>query len=318
LDGLSLKSGAQKELSYKGDKIVGTLRGEPDAFFFPTDLPQEQTPDDLQSLLFDSPPLPSDLEVVGNPRLKVRISADMPVAKLAVRLTEVTPEGKSWMVCAGLLNLTHRSSHAHPSPLIPGQVYDVEVPLVFISQRLRAGNRLRVALAENFWPLAWPSPQIATLTITTGISSLMLPVRPPKAAEDAPHARVLRDAGRERANARGALQVTRSGPDEQGWVRIEKTFAPLTAASPDTGTLVTRGWTPATLAMQAGAPNSCKWTGGFTTRFERGAWNTAIHGGFELTSTAETFHVKEFIQATEADRVIFERHWDHAIKRDLM
>ena len=37
-----------------------------------------------------------------------------------------------------------------------------------------------------------------------------------------------------------------------------------------------------------------------------------------MTSTAETFHIKEFVQATEADKVVFERHWDHAIKRDLM
>jgi len=319
-DGLSPKSGEQKKLSYKGDKIVGTLRGEPDAFFFPTDLPQEQTPDDKQSLLFDSLPLPADLEIVGNPRLKIHISADVPVAKLAVRLMELTPDGKSWLVCAGLLNLTHRESHEHPTPLEQGKAYDVEVPLAFVSQRLRSGNRLRVALAENFWPLVWPSPQIATLTMTTGVSSLVLPVRPAKAIEDAPHARVLRNAVRERTmvNARGALQEVKSGPDEQGWVRIEKTFAPLTAASPDIGTLITRGWTPAKQSMRAGEPNSCKWAGGFTTKFQRGAWIAAIHGGFELTSTAETFHLKEFVQATESEKVVFERHWDHAIKRDLM
>ena len=39
-DGLSHKSGEQKVLKYTGDRIVGALRGEPDAFFFPTDLPR--------------------------------------------------------------------------------------------------------------------------------------------------------------------------------------------------------------------------------------------------------------------------------------
>jgi hypothetical protein len=47
-------------------------------------------------------------------------------------------------------------------------------------------------------------------------------------------------------------------------------------------------------------------------------WNTSIHGAFELTSTPETFHMKEFVRATEDDKTVFERHWDHAIKRDLM
>jgi putative CocE/NonD family hydrolase len=319
-DGLSRNGGEQKSLSYRGDRIVGTLRGEPDAFFFPTDLPQEQTPDDQQSLVFDSEPLPADLEVVGNPLLKIRVSADVPVAKLAVRLMQVTPEGKSWAVSMGLLNLTHRVSHEHPSALEPGRRYDVEVPLVFMSQRLKAGNRLRVALSENFWPLVWPSPQIATLTVITGVSSLILPVRPPKASEDAPLMPILRNRVRDRVvvNGRGDLQESKSGPDSQGLVRIEKIFAPRAATAPDIGTVVTRGWTPATLEMRAGAPNSCRWVGGFTTSYQRGDWDTSIHGGFELTSTEQIFHIKEFVRATEADKIVFERHWDHAIKRDLM
>jgi uncharacterized protein len=319
-DGLSRTSGDQKRLAYRGDKIVGTLRGEPDAFFFPTDLPQEQTPDDQQSLVFDSPPLPADLEVVGNPVLKIRVSADVPAAKLAVRLEQVTPEGKSWAVSMGLLNLTHRVSHEHPSALEPGRSYDVEVPLVFMSQRLKAGNRLRVALSESFWPLVWPSPQIATLTVSTGVSSLLLPVRPPKAVEDSPQVPILRNKIRDRAlvNARGDLQARKSGPDPHGMVKIEKTFAPRAATTPDIGTVVTRGWTPETLEMRAGFPNSCRWTGGFKASFQRGDWNTSIHGGFELTSTAETFRIKEFVRATEANKTVFERHWDHAVKRDLM
>lgn len=319
-DGLSLRSGEQKAVKYKADKVVGMLRGEPDAFFFPTDLPQEQSPDDLKSLVFDSQPLPSDLDVVGNPLLRVRVSADVPVAKLAVRLTQVTPNGKSWAVSMGLLNLTHRSSHEHPSVLEPGRSYDVEVPLAFMSQRLRAGNRLRVALSENFWPLVWPSPRIATLSIHTGISSLVLPVRSPQPVEDVLHMAVVRNKVRDRnlVNARGDLQESKSGPDAAGWVKVEKIFEPRAATSPDIGTVVRRGWTPALLEMQTGVPNSCRWTGGFTTSYERGVWKTSIHGGFELTSTEQVFHIKEFVRATEADKVVFERHWDHEIKRDCM
>jgi putative CocE/NonD family hydrolase len=319
-DGLSPASGEHKALSYRGDKITGTLRGEPDAFFFPTDLPQEQTPDDRLSLVFDSQPLTSDLDVVGNPVLKIRVSADVPVAKLAVRLTQVTPDGKSWASTMGMLNLTHRDSNEHPSALEPGRSYDVEVPLTFMSQRLKAGNRLRVALAENFWPLVWPSPRIATLTMTTGVSCLVLPVRPPKTTEDAPQMSVLRNQVRDRVlvNGRGGLEESRSGPDAQGWVKIEKSFGPRAAEVPDIGTVVTRGWTPALLEMQTGAPESCKWMGGFTTSYQRPDWNTSIHGAFELTSTAENFHLKEFVQAKEGDKIVFERHWDHSIKRDLM
>ena len=176
--------------------------------------------------IFDSPPLASDLEVVGNPVLKVRVSADVPVAKLAVRLTQVTPEGKSWAFTMGLLNLTHRDSHEEPRALEPGRSYDVEVPLTFTSMRLKAGNRLRVALSENFWPLVWPSPKIATLTVTTGVSTLVLPVRTLKATEDAPRVGVLRNKVRDQVliNGRGDLEVRRTGPDAKGWVKVEKNF----------------------------------------------------------------------------------------------
>jgi hypothetical protein len=148
----------------------------------------------------------------------------------------------------------------------------------------------------------------------------MLPVRPPKASEDAPQMSILRNQVRDRVlvNGRGGLQESRSGPNAQGWVKIEKIFAPRAAAAPDIGTVVTRGWTPALLEMQTGAPNSCMWTGGFTTSYQRGDWNASIHGGFELTSTADIFHIKEFVQAKDTDKIVFERHWDHSIKRDLI
>ena len=59
----------------------------------------------------------------------------------------------------GLLNLTHRASHAEPEPLAPGETYDVELGWPPIAHRFRAGNRIRLALSESLWPLVWPSPQ---------------------------------------------------------------------------------------------------------------------------------------------------------------
>jgi len=83
---------------------VGLRRGEPDAFFFPVDFPQEQTFDDERSMTFDSAPLQADVDVVGMPLLSLRVSADVPVAKVAVRLCEVTPQGQSWLISSGILN----------------------------------------------------------------------------------------------------------------------------------------------------------------------------------------------------------------------
>ena len=37
------------------------------------------------------------------------------------RLSLVAPDGAATRISYGVLNLTHRDSHAEPSPLVPGQ-----------------------------------------------------------------------------------------------------------------------------------------------------------------------------------------------------
>jgi hypothetical protein len=308
------------ELTYKADRIVGLRRGEPDAFFFPVDFPQEQTFDDERSMTFDSTPLQADVDVVGMPLLSLRVSADVPVAKVAVRLCEVTPQGQSWLISSGILNLTHRASHETPEPLEPGRRYNVEIPLFFMAKSLKLGNRIRVALSESFWPLLWPSPRIATLTVTTGVSALTLPVRPRKVCEAEFSVPILSQGldAQHPPTAAGTLEVLDSGPDPQHTVVREKVWELAPSGVPEIGTQLTAGWTPSTLRMTEGNPNSCTWAGGYLFRAERGSWNATVTGTFEVTSSSDAFHVKETIQAREAEVPVFERSWRHTLKRDLM
>ena len=162
---LSAKPPAQGHVTYVGDKIVGITKPQW-IYGRPTEL--EQSADDKNSLVFDTEPLKSDIEILGYPTAKFRVSADVPIAKLGVRLTEVTPDGKSWLVSYNLLNLTRRDSIETPAPLEPGKFYDVTLPLYMIAYKFKAGNRIRVAVSESLWPLVWPSPKIATLDIALG------------------------------------------------------------------------------------------------------------------------------------------------------
>ena len=318
--GLEPNPGTPLEIKYHADRVVGLRRGEPDAFFFPVDFPQEQTPDDDLSMAFDSTPLEEDVDVLGTPVLKVRVSADVEIAKLAVRLNEVTPEGRSWLISSGILNLTHRMSHERPEALEPGRPYDVEIPLFFTAKSLKQGNRIRIALSEGFWPLVWPSPQLATLTISTGVSSLSLPVRP-RASQEAQFSIPILPAtiGEQHPpTAAGALAVIDSGPDSERCIAREKCWELAPIAVPGVGTQLTAGWTPATLTMNEGDPNSCVWTGGYLLRVQRGNWDAMVKGTFEVTSSRSTFHVKEAIEAQEGTQTVFQRSWNHALKRDLM
>ena len=86
---------------------------------------------------------------------------------IAARLEDVAPDGSSTLVTYGLLNLTHRDGHEHPQALVPGRKYRVEIALNDIAQAFPEGHRIRLALATSHWPIAWPSPEMATLLVST-------------------------------------------------------------------------------------------------------------------------------------------------------
>lgn len=163
---------------------VGLSAGEIGRYGGDADWPPDQREDDAGSLVFLSDPLPERTEILGAPVLHMRFTCDRPDALVAVRLNDVAPDGASTRVTVGLLNLTHRDGHEHPAPLVPGQVHAASVELDDIAHAFPAGHRIAVSVSTTYWPIAWPSPALATLTLRTGESSLDLPVRPPR-PEDA-------------------------------------------------------------------------------------------------------------------------------------
>ncbi|HLY55557.1 MAG TPA: CocE/NonD family hydrolase, partial [Stellaceae bacterium] len=312
---LAAASGGSRTLTYKADRIVGLLQGEAHPFSMPEDLPKEQSPDDAKSLVFDSTPLESDVEVLGNPIAAIRVAADRPVAKLALRLNEVMPDGQSRLVTWGLLNLTHRDGHEHPAPLEPGKPYDVRVQLNFIAHRFKRGSRIRLALSENLWPLIWPSPEIVTLTVSTGASSLALPVRPVPPEEAPFPIPMLRDAAP--PTTRGRTIREQTGPNANGLVTIRETWLNQPRVLADIGTTHREGWTEWTFSMREGDPLSCRWSGGYFSSYERGEWETTLAGDYELTATKDTFRLRESANASEHGKPALDRHWDNTIARDL-
>ena len=111
----------------------------------------------------------------------LELTADRPRAIVAVRLCDVAPDGRRCSISRGVLNLTHRESHEHPTPVPVGERLVVRVDLRVLGQAVPAGHRLRLAVAPGYWPWAWPSPEPVALTLhTAGESRLELPVRAPR------------------------------------------------------------------------------------------------------------------------------------------
>lgn len=145
--------------------------------------PRDQRPDDAASACFDGDVLSAPITIVGAPAVSLDVSADQENAFLCVRLTEVLSSGESLQVSYGILNLTHRDSHEFPQALQPGARYTVRIQLNDIAHTFAKGSRIRIAVSTAFWPIVWPSPRPATVTLFTGVSSLDLPVRSPQPAD---------------------------------------------------------------------------------------------------------------------------------------
>jgi uncharacterized protein len=168
---------ADAELTIRSPQSHGKAAGEWMGVGCPGEQPTDQRLDDGGALVFDSAVLDHELEVLGAPILQLRIAADATVAQLAVRLCDFRPDGAVARVSYQVLNLTHRDSHEHPSALEPGRYYDVAVTLNACGHRFLPGHRLRLAIASAYWPIVWPAPGAATLSIRARESALELPVR---------------------------------------------------------------------------------------------------------------------------------------------
>jgi predicted acyl esterase len=179
-----LGSGAPGDRAICSPLWVGLAAGEVGRYGEDAEWPTDQREDDGGSLVFVSEPLAAPVEILGAPRVELTFRADKPQALVCARLNDVAPDGRSTRVTVGLLNLTHRASHEFPEALVPGETASATVEMDDIAHAFPKGHRIAVSVSTTYWPIAWPSPELATLTVSCGESTLILPVRPPR-PEDA-------------------------------------------------------------------------------------------------------------------------------------
>src|SRR5439155_701019 len=139
---LSAAADGSDELAIRGD--VGATAWISCAGVMPWVQPDDQRPDEDRSLTFTWEPLETELEILGHPLLRVRVTSSVPVAYLSAKVCDVFPDGSSSLVVRGLLNLTHRDSAEHPAPLTPGAAEEIELELEACSWTFEEGHRIRL------------------------------------------------------------------------------------------------------------------------------------------------------------------------------
>ena len=321
-EGLRAQATTPRDVLLQSPQTTGLRAGYQCSYGLGPDLSDDQRIDDAQSVCFDSEPLEVPLEILGEPELELEVRSDQPQALIAARLCDVAPDGSSLRTSYGLLNLSHRDGDASPAPLEPGKTYRVKIKLCGIACVFPAGHRLRVALSTAYWPIAWPSPVAATLTLATGTSVLRLPVRSPDAAGDA----VLRPFLEAEGAAATALVETRPRATARSQDRIEEHLGEGRVdlvRTRDRGAWRTTDTDVAydalgelRFSIRADDPTSAQQNFALTTTLGRAGWQARTEVSTRLACTADAFQLHATLVAWDGEARIFSRGWDVEIPRD--
>ena len=175
---------------------------------------------------------------------------------------------------------------------MPGQRYQVRIKLNDAGVVFPAGHRIRLALSTTYWPMVWPAPETATLTVFDG--TLDLPVRPRGTADELPPLPEPETATPERPTVirPGLVRIDRIGLElgTEGKFAVDlKDDDPLSAS----------------IEMQR------------TQTIRRDAWQVRIQTAMRLSCTRDAFLLRASLRAWEGDSEVCHREWDETIPRDL-
>jgi uncharacterized protein len=109
-------------------------------------------------LVFSTPPLDRDLEVTGPVTLRLWVASDGPDTDFTAKLIDLYPPiedysgGFAMNLTEGILRCRYRDSWEQPSPMVPGEIYEIEIELFPIGNLFRRGHRLRLDIASSNFP----------------------------------------------------------------------------------------------------------------------------------------------------------------------
>ena len=277
------------------------------------EMPADQRRDDSGSLVFDSGKLHQPIEILGRPRLRLKVSIDKPLGNIAVRINDIHPNGDVTRVSWGVLNLAHRNGNEDPQPMIPGKPEAVEIELNECGYRFMRGHKMRVAISTSYWPMVMPPPEKFIATIRLGPDALItLPVRGGVDVYEM-------DSPKDENPLVEYPQVT-DGLHRRWVERNFQTGESHYRIIDDSGEIEVPGhgmrtryrhderWT-----IDASDPLSHRSLSRYICWMQRGDWSVRTESESEMRCDADNFYIKATVRAYEGEELINQRDWDEIV-----
>lgn len=135
---------------YAAIKKSGSGEENPD--FTVTAGPRDQRSIEPRCLTYTSELLEKDLDVIGKVWCTLFASSSCVDTDFVARLCDVFPDGRSMLVCDGILRARYRKYRFKPRLLTPEKVYRFDVDLWPTAWRFQAGHRLRLIVTSSCFP----------------------------------------------------------------------------------------------------------------------------------------------------------------------
>ncbi|MHB1458288.1 MAG: CocE/NonD family hydrolase [Armatimonadota bacterium] len=100
-------------------------------------------------LVFTSETLEKPIEVTGRIKVKLWASSSAKDTDFTAKLTDVYPDGRSMLVCDGIIRARYRKSFEKPELMTPGTIYEFEIDLWSTSIVFNKGHQIRLAISSS-------------------------------------------------------------------------------------------------------------------------------------------------------------------------
>ncbi|MFJ8850671.1 CocE/NonD family hydrolase [Streptomyces sp. NPDC102437] len=292
--------------------------------FFPfgndADLPPDQRDEDAKSVCFEFPVQDAPIEILGRPRVQLRIRMDAPRGQAIARLCDVAPDGSSTLVTRGALNLSARHGRDRAEDWPVGATEDVTFELNGIGHTFPPGHRIRLAVSSSYWPWIWPQAGSVGFTLDADGSLVELPVR--RSVEDP----AIRFEEPEQSEPLGVVYpvtldeqrperlVVRDVAKGEWRLEVDPRYGG-TRVYPD-GLEFTEDALEA-YTIQENDPLSARTRSDWAIRLHRPemAWDVTIETRSEIGADDTDFITSDEVVCKEGGEVVFHRTWEKRIPR---